>query len=210
MRRLHLSSPRDGLLFVPSTVTPRSPAPVVMMLHGAGGVALHGIAPLQEWAAETGTILVAPESRSSTWDFLSSGFGEDVRFLDRVLNKVFSSYTVDPAHVALAGFSDGASYALSVGLANGDLFTHLMAFSPGFMAPPSLVDSPKIFVAHGLHDRVLPINACSRRLVRDLTKLQLEVAYQEFQGDHAIPADIARQAFEWLLAGPFERRVSSG
>ena len=35
-----------------------------------------------------------------------------------------------------SGFSDGASYALSLGAANGDLFTHIAAFSPGFMRPP--------------------------------------------------------------------------
>jgi predicted esterase len=36
------------------------------------------------------------------------------------------------ATLAVSGFSDGASYALSIGPANGDLFTHVMAFSPGF------------------------------------------------------------------------------
>ncbi len=34
------------------------------------------------------------------------------------------------------GFSDGASYALSLGVPNGDLFTHIVAFSPGFMRLP--------------------------------------------------------------------------
>lgn len=40
---------------------------------------------------------------------------------------------IDPAHVAIGGFSDGASCALSLGLVNGDLFTHVMAFSPGLV-----------------------------------------------------------------------------
>jgi poly(3-hydroxybutyrate) depolymerase len=44
--------------------------------------------------------------------------------------------TVDPQRICVSGFSDGASYALSLGLANGDLFTHVAAFSPGFMRPP--------------------------------------------------------------------------
>jgi phospholipase/carboxylesterase len=35
--------------------------------------------------------------------------------------------------VALGGFSDGASYALSLDLTNGDLFASLIAFSPGFI-----------------------------------------------------------------------------
>jgi predicted esterase len=40
------------------------------------------------------------------------------------------------------GFSDGASYALSLGLANGDLFTHVLGFSPGFMRVPRHVGRP--------------------------------------------------------------------
>lgn len=38
-----------------------------------------------------------------------------------------------------AGFSDGASYALSLGQPNADVFSHIIAFSPGFMRAPSLV-----------------------------------------------------------------------
>ncbi len=70
---------------------------------------------------------------------LRGGFGPDVRFIDKALSKVFGSYRIDPSHLAVAGFSDGASYALSLGLPNGDLFSHIIAFSPGFMRAPSKV-----------------------------------------------------------------------
>src|SRR3712207_7974813 len=52
-----------------------------------------------------------------------------------------------------AGFSDGASYALSLGIPNGDLFTHLVAFSPGFAAPDGQRGHPRVFVGHGVDDR---------------------------------------------------------
>jgi phospholipase/carboxylesterase len=62
-----------------------------------------------------------------------------VDFIDHSLQYVFDRYTVDPARLGIAEFSDGASYALSLGLPSGDLFSHIIAFSPGFMRPPSVV-----------------------------------------------------------------------
>jgi hypothetical protein len=37
--------------------------------------------------------------------------------------------------MCVAGFSDGASYSLSLGIGAGDVFSHVAAFSPGFMTP---------------------------------------------------------------------------
>ena len=65
----------------------------------------------------------------------------------------FDCVAIDARRVAIAGFSDGASYALSVGLANGDLFTHVIAYSPGTVAPPSLRGDPSLFITHGIRDR---------------------------------------------------------
>lgn len=76
---------------------------------------------------------------------------------DEALAHTFEHYTVDPSRVAIGGFSDGASYALSLGLGNGDLFRHIIAFSPGFAVPPRQLGSPRIFMSHGTKDRVLPI-----------------------------------------------------
>jgi phospholipase/carboxylesterase len=80
--------------------------------------------------------------------------------------------------LAIGGFSDGASYALSLGISNGDLFTHVLAFSPGFMAPAGRTGSPHIFVSHG----VLPIDRCSRKIVPDLERGGCNVLYWEFDG----------------------------
>jgi phospholipase/carboxylesterase len=52
-----------------------------------------------------------------------------------------------------------------LGINNGDLFTHVLAFSPGFVAPAAWVGMPRIFVSHGTRDEVLPIDFCSRKIV---------------------------------------------
>ena len=66
--------------------------------------------------------VLAPDSRGTTWDAIREGFGDDVTFIDRALEHVFARVSIDPARVTVGGFSDGASYALSLGLANGDVF----------------------------------------------------------------------------------------
>src|SRR5918911_5524024 len=112
------------------------------MLHGAGGDAQGGLFPFVDRADAAGLLLVAPESRGPTWDVIRDSYGPDVEFIDRALSVVFSRYAVDPSHLAVGGFSDGASYALSLGLTNGDLFTHVLAFSPGFAAPAGHQGAP--------------------------------------------------------------------
>jgi phospholipase/carboxylesterase len=128
-------------------------------------------------------------------------YGPDVQFLDRALEKTFAgSPGIDPRRVALCGFSDGASYGLSLGLANGRLFTHIIAFSPGFIRAPRFEGSPRIFVTHGVKDAILPVDRCSRRLVPQLRKAGYVVEYREFDGPHTIPETSRRDAIAWLLA----------
>ena len=150
---------------------------------------------------ETGMIVLAPDSRDRTWDVIVGGdYGPDVGFIDRALATVMDRYAVDPGRIAIGGFSDGASYALSLGIMNGRLFSHILAFSPGFMAPLDQEGRPKIFVSHGTQDDVLPIGRCSRRLAPTLQQAGYDVRYLEFEGGHSMPMPIVRDAFSWFLA----------
>lgn len=126
------------------------------------------------------------------------GYGPDVAFIDAALRQTCAGLPVDPARLAIGGFSDGASYALSLGLANGDLLHWVLAFSPGFAAPPDLVGRPHIYVSHGTRDDVLPIEDCSRALVPRLREAGYEVRYDEFDGGHTVPDRQATDALALL------------
>ena len=199
LQPLGLGGARDGLIYVPPTYRPGRPAPLLVMLHGAGGNGRDALRPLTALADAAGLILLAPDSRGPTWDVILGGYGPDVAFIDRALARTFARYAVDPAHVAAGGFSDGASYALSLGLTNGDLFSHVVAFSPGFMAPAGERDAPRVFISHGTGDTVLPIDVCSRQIVPALERAGYDIRYQEFAGGHAVPPAIAREAVDWFL-----------
>jgi len=172
-----------------------------VLFHGAGSSARAGLALLAEQSDEAGAILLAPQSAGSTWDVIERGFGVDVRRLDRALASVFATCPVDASRIVFGGFSDGASYALSLGIDNGDLAGHLVAFSPGFLAPAAPHGRPRVFVSHGVHDPVLPIERCSRRLVPGLRQAGYDVTYEEFDGGHVVTPAIARRALRWLDSG---------
>lgn len=113
---LKLDGARDGFLYVPKGYSSSSIAPLILMLHGAGGDAEGALNILQRLADPVGAILLAVDSRSSTWDIITSQYGPDIDFIDRALAQTFSRYAIDNRRIAIAGFSDGASYALSVGM----------------------------------------------------------------------------------------------
>jgi len=191
---------RDGLLFVPASYAAARPAPLVLMLHGAGGSARGALRPFLEQAEARGLLLLAPESRGATWDFIRGTYGPDVEFIDRALDAVFRRRAVDAARVAIEGFSDGASYALSLGLTNGDLFGRVVAFSPCVVAPAANVGRPRVFLSHGTRDEILPIESCGRPVAERLRREGYDVRYREFDGPHTVPPEVALEALEWLAA----------
>jgi phospholipase/carboxylesterase len=199
MQPLGVGERRDGLVYVPRGHSNKRPSPLALMLHGAGSHSGKGIEPFRRLADDVGLILVAPDSRGRTWDVILGGFGPDVVFIERALAAVFDRYAIDPERVAVEGFSDGASYALSLGITNGDLFTHVIAFSPGFAAPGRPLGHPHFFVSHGIQDGVLPIDDTSREIIPMLERAGYDVAYREFGGGHAHPPEVEEAGLDWFL-----------
>ncbi len=195
-----LSVGRHGraLLTVPDAAT-HGPVPLVLVLHGAGGSAESGLRVLGEAADAAGVAVLAPASRGRTWDVVSGGFGPDVAAIDALLRRVTRALPVDVERTAVAGFSDGASYALSLGLTNGDRFSRVIAFSPGFAAPGERRARPPVFISHGREDRVLPIDRTSRELVPALRRAGHSVTYREFDGSHTVPPAMVAEALTQLV-----------
>ena len=197
---LDLDRGRDGVLLVPRGYSGTTPVPLIVMLHGAGGSGA-GVTGRFPFVEDTGAVVLAPDSRDErTWDVILGAFGPDVEFIAAALAHTRKVCNIDPRRVTLAGFSDGASYALSFGIATGDTFGRLIAFSPGVMQPQRAQGKPPIFISHGTTDRVIPIDLSSRVFVPRLQKLGYDVTYREFAGGHTVPEAIAREAFAWALA----------
>jgi len=195
---LGLADPRDGFMYVPSGYSPDNPAPLFVALHGAGGSS-------DDWsgyitAAEArGFVLLAPDSRTISWAQAES-ISPDVEFIDAALQHTFDRCRIDPAQIAMGGFSDGSSYALSLGVSNGDLLSHLIGYSPGFHAPSDpIVGKPRVFISHGTQDTILPVSNTRDVIVPRFQNADYDVTYEEFAGGHEVPAEISEAALDWFL-----------
>ncbi len=187
LSQLGLETGRDGLMYVPESYTPDTQFPLLIGLHGAGGAAGNW-ASYYARAEARNMIFLATDSRSGTWDIVRGSFGSDVKFMDRALQHVFDRCRIDPDRLALVGFSDGASYSLSLGVANGALFSHLIAYSPGFFRlTDPIVGKPQIYVSHGTNDTILPVSSSRDIIVPTFSNADYKVIYNEFEGGHEVP-----------------------
>jgi len=198
-RALGLDPARDAILQMPANVG-STPLPLLVLLHGAGGSAKQQLGRMGTFASDAGLVILAPDSRGQTWDGIRGDFGPDVTFLNRALEAVFDLVAVDAARVTIGGFSDGASYALSLGLINGNLFRRVLAFSPGFIVNGVPQGKPRVFMSHGKRDTILPIDQCSRVIAERLRREAHYVTYREFDGGHEIPPAIAEEGLTWAAA----------
>ena len=194
---LGLDSERDAIIQIPTMAAP-APLALLVLLHGAGGSGDGILDWLGPVADEAGVAVLAPASRGSSWDAIRYSFGADVSSLNRALERVFEIVSVDPQRIAIGGFSDGATYALSLGVINGDLFHRVAAFSPGFVIDGPKHGTPRFFISHGAGDNILPIDRCSRQIVSSLRTRGYDVTFREFEGGHSVPSDIALEGMRWV------------
>jgi predicted esterase len=171
---------------------------LVLVLHGAGGGSRDGLYAFRGGWDERGLVLVAPAAAGGTWSALL-GSDVDLPHVNRSLARAFARCHVEPARIGIGGFSDGATYALTLGLTNGDLFRAVAALSPGGVRAARRVGRPRFFIAHGTLDDVLPISRTSDAIVRELRPQGYDVTYRTFRGGHKVPVEISRAAVRWLL-----------
>ncbi len=195
---LSIARGRDGFLYVPVNL-PAGPAPLVLLLHGAGGAAQNIMNRLSGVADSVGFVVLVPDSRGPTWDAIRGDYGPDVAYIDSALKLVFSRVSIDPARVIASGFSDGASYALGLARINGDLFTRVVAFSPGFVTPGAPTGKPEVYITHGSADPILPFEDTSERIVAAMKRAGYSVTLKQFPGGHTVPLDLAREAYRWAI-----------
>jgi len=195
---LGIADERDAVLIVPEGLATDGPVPLLLMFHGAGGSADKVLPFLIEHARQRRFLLLLPQSQFPTWDLVIAGNGPDLERLEQALAAVDARFELDPARLGFAGFSDGASYAMSIGVTNGDVASHVIAFSGGFMSVLQQNGQPRVFIAHGLVDEQIPM-ASARKHAAQLQAAGYEVQLLEFNGRHAIQPAVVEQAMVFFL-----------
>jgi phospholipase/carboxylesterase len=189
----------DGLMFVPTTYKASTPAPVALLLHGAGQDASELMVPISTYAESRGLVLVALTSTDGTWDAIHGEFGADVPHIDATLRWLFARVAVDTSRLGVMGFSDGATYALGLTRVNGDLFRRVNVYSPGFLISVTPVGKPEFFVTHGTLDQVLSFDTTRNVIVPNLRSAGYSVEFHEWVGGHGVSAALLEESVEWFV-----------
>jgi phospholipase/carboxylesterase len=205
----------DGAFaYVPAN-TSGAPAPLLVLLHGNGDSARGMIASFRPHAERRGIVLLAPRPYARTWDTIyqvtggtrrsnnrgRAGASIDPPRIQAALEALAARTPIDRGRIGLAGFSDGASYALSLGLLNPDLFPAVLVFSPGMaFLPREARPGQRLFLAHGRGDSILPFRV-SAQLEPQLRERGLIVAFRRFEGDHVLLDPIVGEGVDWFMDG---------
>jgi poly(3-hydroxybutyrate) depolymerase len=161
---------RAYYLYVPSTIKPGSPAPLIVMLHGSGRVGMSLVEKWKDLAKKEGFIIAGPDS-SDLRGWRSPDDGPD--YLRDLVEEIKSKYPINPRRVYLFGHSAGASFALEMSLMESQYFA-ATAIHAGALPTDDgdLLDSAKrkipIFIQVGDSDPAFPLKVV--RATRDLLK----------------------------------------
>lgn len=205
---LGLFETRDAFLVVPDRVDPNVPTPLMVLFHGGGGHAEKILPMMEQHALSRGFLLLVPQSRYPTWDIVIAGNGPDRERLDAALKEVADHYRLDPSHICFAGHSDGGSYALSLGITNGQFITHIIVSSAGFMSVQHQEGAPRIFMSHGVRDEQIPIDRSGRTHSALLKQAGYDITYMEYNGPHAWQPPVVALAVEFFMGDAAARRAA--
>ncbi len=174
---------------------------LVVVLHGAGGTPDGALDAFRAGWDEPGLVLVAPQSKGQTWSILRSEVDDDLESINQALAAVYERCRIDRTRIAVGGFSDGATYALTLAVWNGDLFPAAIAFSPGGVLGGEQRGLPRMFVSHGTLDSVLPIETTGDPVVQRLRGAGYPVEYHRFRGGHEVSDETSEAGVRWFLDG---------
>jgi predicted esterase len=194
-------------IVTPPAIEPGRAYPLVVVLHGAGRQDEMIVKGLQAERERRQAVFVVPRSLGMTWDLIAGGDGVDLRFLDGVLHSLYRRFRIDPARRALVGYSDGASYALAVGLSNPRAFAAVMSWAAGFLA----IDAhnlapddprPRVLLEHGTQDQIFPFERVAVPLRDALVRLGYDVTFRTDEGGIHWPSpEFQTAALDWFFGG---------
>jgi len=200
--------PDEAVAYIPASAGPH-PA-LLVLLHGAGRQRLTMVQHFEAEADARGILLLAPTSRGPTWDAVAIGErmpspdsplanelahrfsgSRDEKRVDAAIANLSKIVPVDRSRTVLAGFSDGATFALAMGMSRYEQFAAVIAWSPGIAIES---DAPargrRVFVSHGRQDPLLKYDTTCGDIVPLLQQEGAKVTFLPFNGVHEAPTPV--------------------
>lgn len=203
-----IALPDDAVAYVPKSAGPNPP--LLVLLHGAGRQRLTMIQHFEPEADARGLVLVAPTSRGPTWDAVAIGertpspdsplahtlahkfsFSRDEKRVDDAIANLEKLVPVDRARTVLAGFSDGATFALAMGMSRYEPFAAVIAWSPGIaIEAEQPARGRPVYISHGHQDPLLKFEVTCGDIVPLLEEEGAKVTFLPFDGVHDAPKPV--------------------
>ncbi|WP_194923961.1 ricin-type beta-trefoil lectin domain protein [Catenulispora pinisilvae] len=167
---------RSYIVEVPAGYDDTRPYRLVFGFHWVGGTAadvdsggtdgynwsFYGLRKLAD-ADGNGTIFVAPQGINNGW---ANTGGQDVTFVDDMLNQFESGLCVDTTQIFSSGFSYGGSMTYALACARPTVFRAVAVYSGANLSGCAGGTQPEAYIGlHGIRDNVLPI--ADGRALRD-------------------------------------------
>jgi predicted esterase len=194
-----------AFLLVPDEIDPARRYPLITVLHGAGRQDELLARAYRDEPERRQALFLIPRSSLGTWDLIASEARPDLDFLEYAYDLVYRRYPIDPGRQAIIGYSDGASYGLSYGLSNPQLFAAVMAWAAGFKLIEEgglRPEDPKarVFLCYGTHDQLFPFERVALPMKADLEARGYPVEFRIDEGGrHWPPSEFQPEALDWFL-----------
>jgi predicted esterase len=195
LRRAARAAP--PIIVPPDGHDPRTPAPLILALHGYGDRAENFPRLWQGAAAKFGAILVVPRAVRPVGNGFSWGsVNEADTIVQMTLEYVKSRLAVDEKKIVISGFSQGGFMAMAVGLRHPDLFAGVIAMAGGYIpevdAPLEAgPKAPRYYFMAGDQDRAVK---AAKRASRDFKAAGYRVKLRVLlDTGHTFPKDRERE-----------------
>jgi phospholipase/carboxylesterase len=201
-----------AVLLTPEEIDPGKSYPLVTVLHGAGRQDELLVKACRAEPEARQALFLVPRSFHPTWDLIACDDRPDLDFLEWAYDLIYRRYPIDRTRQALIGYSDGASYALAVGLSNPTIFRAVMGWAAGFLALDdrhhrASEPRPEVLLEYGTHDELFPFEQVAVPMREQLRKLGYQVEFRVDQGGRHWPSgDFQREALDWFQSEPWETR----
>jgi len=199
------NDPGRAVLLVPDRIDEGRLYPLITVLHGAGRQDEVFARMFRGEANARNALFLIPRSVHPTWDLIVGEGRPDMQFLEYAYDLIYRRYPIDPDAQALLGYSDGASYALSIGLSNPNIFSTVMGWAAGFKLieePPAGSPKPKILLEYGTHDQLFPFEQVALPMRADLERLGYDLTFLVDKGGRHWPrGDFHSDALDWFVSG---------
>lgn len=125
--------------------------------------------------------------------------------LMQLVAEISQKYKVDSNKIVVAGFSQGANMAQSLGLGEPNLVSGFAVFSGRFVeefipyiSKSRMLKNSKAFISHGTGDNMLPKTYATENISK-LKDLGIQVSYCEDSNGHSISTKQWNEFSKWLL-----------